>query len=115
MCSYNISITISGLYKTNYDQHNWDLLIAALNSPKFEEIDVMNRALLIIDVMDFATCGILNFKVAFSLITYIERETAFIPWNAALTKLELIKSKLTRTAIYGDFKVSTFQLKSFLE
>lgn len=48
------NIGISGLYKVQYDQQNWELLIKFLNGPRFKEISVMNRAQLVADALDLA-------------------------------------------------------------
>lgn len=89
----------------NYDIKNWQLLTHTLNSDNFINIDVMNRALLIVDAMDLANCGVLNYDMALILVQYVSREKLFVPWNAAVAKLEPVNAKLCRTPIYGLFKV----------
>ncbi len=44
------NIQLAGLYKIKYDERNYRLIVNALNSEEFTEIDVINRAQLIDDV-----------------------------------------------------------------
>ncbi|XP_046670632.1 aminopeptidase N-like isoform X3 [Homalodisca vitripennis] len=94
----------AGLYRVNYDQENWEMLAALLNSPQHTQVDALNRAQLIIDVMDVAELGRLSYQLAFEIIGSLRHEKEFLPWEAGLAKLEPIKTMLSRTANYGSFK-----------
>lgn len=48
------NIGLSGLYKVQYDQRNWDLLIKLLTGPDFKDIGVMNRAHIVADSLHLA-------------------------------------------------------------
>lgn len=96
----------SGLYRVNYDAENWSLLASTLNSPNYKDINVLNRAQLLIDVMDLAQLGDMSYSVALKVMTYLRNETEYLPWKAGLDKLEPVKTVLSRTANYGIFKVS---------
>lgn len=48
------NIEMSGLYKVKYDTKNWDLLIAQLSGPNYNQISSINRAQLIDDALDLA-------------------------------------------------------------
>lgn len=48
------NIGLSSLYKVDYDERNWRLLIDFLKGPDFKQIGVMNRAQLVSDALDLA-------------------------------------------------------------
>lgn len=98
------NLQLSALYKVNYDEKNWDLLIAHLNSPKFEQIDFVNRAQLIDDAFDFATINELNYTTPLKLISYLNYEDRYIPWRTALGNIGRLNNLLKRTSDYGHFK-----------
>lgn len=54
----------SGLYKINYDIKNWELLITSLRSPDYKKIPTLNRYQLLIDSMDLAWTGQLEYDLA---------------------------------------------------
>lgn len=99
------NVQLSGLYKVNYDAHNWNMLIAQLTTD-YEQIATLNRAELIIDAMDFAWSGHQDYAIALPLIKYLEQEKEYLPWAAALTKLSDVCRMLRRTPQNGAFKVS---------
>lgn len=49
---YNIGV--SGIYKVQYDQKNWDMITSTFNSTDFDRINLMNRANVVADVLDLA-------------------------------------------------------------
>lgn len=104
------NIKLSGLYKVKYDEKNWNLLIDALNGPKYEQIHKMNRAQLIDDALDLAWSGDLQFSIALRLIEYLKQEKEYIPWKAALANLNKMNTILKKTSKYGNFKKYMQQL-----
>lgn len=48
------NIDISGLYRVDYDNKNWNLLIDFLKGPNYHQIGTMNRAQLVADALDLA-------------------------------------------------------------
>lgn len=93
-----------GYYRVNYDENNWREIIKVLKSPKFEDIHVLNRAQLIDDSMNFAADGYLSYEIALEVVSYLERETDFIPWKAAVNNLEKLDYILKDRPVYGWFK-----------
>ncbi|PSN50097.1 hypothetical protein C0J52_04712 [Blattella germanica] len=59
-----LNIQAAGLYRVNYDIHNWELIARFLDSPRFEEMAVLNRALILDDALDLARVGLLSYKTA---------------------------------------------------
>lgn len=102
------NIQIAGIYKINYDQKNWDLLIDTLNGASYKEIDTLNRVQLIDDAADLAVTGELKYDVFFRILNYLKQETEYLPWKTALTNIGALDRKLMRGADYGMFKVSIF-------
>ena len=98
MCS------ILGYYRVNYDEKNWRLIINQLNEDH-NKIHVINRAQLINDALNFASIGLLNYDLALGVTSYLDKETEYFPWYAALNGLEYVGNMLEETASYGNFKV----------
>lgn len=79
-----------GYYRVNYDASNWQQLIQVLNSDNFQDIHVSNRAQLVDDALNLAADEYLDYGTAFGILSYLERETDYIPWRAAITNLDKI-------------------------
>lgn len=77
-----------GFYRVNYDLVNWRNIIKVLNSESYREIHVLNRAQLVDDAINFAIDGHIDFDVALNVLTYLERETDYLPWAAVATYLD---------------------------
>ena len=101
------NVKMSGLYKVQYDQKNWELLITQLSGTQYNKIDTMNRAQLIDDVLDLAWTGDQDYSVALRLVDYLKHETEYIPWKSALDNLSAVNRILRRSAQYGLFKVKS--------
>jgi len=65
---------------------------------------VINRAQILDDALNLAKSGHLDYKTALSLTGYLNKETEYIPWTAALNGISYIDKMLKRTAAYGEFK-----------
>ena len=96
-----------GYYRVNYDEKNWKLIIKQLNEDH-TKIHVINRAQIIDDALNLARVGQLKYELALEVTSYLNSETEYIPWAAALTGLRYLEEMLKRTPAYGDFKVSTY-------
>lgn len=77
-----------GYYRVNYDASNWQQLIRVLNSDNFKDIHVSNRAQLVDDALNLAADEYLDYETAFGVVTYLERETDYVPWRAAITNFD---------------------------
>jgi aminopeptidase N len=94
----------TGYYRVNYDEENWKLIIKQLNEDH-TKIHVINRAQIIDDALNLARAGHLKYELALGVTSYLNSETEYIPWAAALTALRHLEEMLKRTAAYGNFKV----------
>ena len=102
---FNGNLTdISGYFRVNYDVKNWKLIIQQLERDH-TQIHVINRAQLIDDALNLARVGLLDYKLALGVTSYLKRETEYIPWKAALGNLSYLRNMLSRSSAYGDFKV----------
>jgi len=98
---FNVQQT--GYYRVNYDEQNWKLIIKQLNEDH-TKIHVINRAQIIDDALNLARVGLLKYELALEVTSYLNSETEYIPWAAALTGFRYLEEMLKRTSAYGDFK-----------
>lgn len=101
---------LSTLYKVNYDERNWKLLIETLTNGDFDRIHVINRAQLIDDALYLAWTGEQDYEIAMRLIEYLKREREYLPWKSAFENLKRMKSIIRQTPNYEFFKVSCVSL-----
>lgn len=73
-------LCITGFYRVNYDNTNWQRIINYLNSDKYTKIHVLNRAQIIDDMYYFMKVGKITPQTFFDLIGYLKRETDYIAW-----------------------------------
>ncbi|CAM1325904.1 Uncharacterised protein PB.8118, partial [Pycnogonum litorale] len=105
------NIKETGFYKVNYDIKNWEMLINQLQVDK-DAIPLTNRAQLIDDALDLARAGLLDYGLALNITLYLDKETEFVPWDAAMTNLHYIDQMLSLTPAYGKWK--RYLLQKFL-
>jgi aminopeptidase N len=67
-------------------------------------ISVINRAQIMDDSLNLAEAGLLDYETALNLTRYLEHETEYVPWNAALSSMGYISSMMSRTSGYGLLK-----------
>lgn len=97
----------------NYDLDNWELIAKQLNSDRYDQIGVINRAQLLDDVLDFARSGWVTYKVALDVTNYLSREQHYLPWLTALNNLGYINKMTRTTPAYGKFKVSEDEILKY--
>uniref|UniRef100_A0A224XI48 Aminopeptidase n=1 Tax=Panstrongylus lignarius TaxID=156445 RepID=A0A224XI48_9HEMI len=98
-----LNINIAGLYRVQYDDRNWRMIVKTLNSDNYKLISPLNRANLLLDVFDFAWRGDVDYTLAFEVLSYLIRETDYVPFNAGLGRLHAIGQMLKRTPAYGQY------------
>lgn len=91
-------------YRVNYDALNWQLLSAALSSPRLEQVPVLGRVQLLSDVFALAWNNHLDYGTALQLASYLQRENEYLPLSTGLRGLAKIDNVLKRTADYGAFQ-----------
>ncbi|KAH8298427.1 hypothetical protein KR044_002485, partial [Drosophila immigrans] len=79
---------VNTIYRVNYDQKNWRMIIQALNSTEhFGDIHVLNRAQLMDDLMALAWMNLQSYELAFSMLEYLPHEHHYVPWKRILEVL----------------------------
>ncbi|KAK7913537.1 hypothetical protein WMY93_013748 [Mugilogobius chulae] len=94
---------VSGYFRVNYDQGNWDRLLSLLNS-NHQTLSVMNRAQIIDDAFNLARAKIIDTTLALKTTKYLSKETGYIPWESALRNLNYYILMFDRTEVYGALK-----------
>ncbi|KAK4881205.1 hypothetical protein RN001_004524 [Aquatica leii] len=97
------NVNISALYRINYDELNWRLLINALQN-NFYNIPVLNRVQLIDDSAALAWTGKLKYDIHFNILSYLVKESDFLPWRAAISNFDTFEKLFRRTSSYGILK-----------
>lgn len=97
---------VTTIYRVDYDERNWRMIIATLNSSQeYERIHVLNRAQLIDDLMALAGRDLHSYELAFSLMEYLAHESHPLPWIRALGVLQN-QGNLLRGEELKSFQVS---------
>ncbi|XP_061591376.1 aminopeptidase Ey-like [Cololabis saira] len=91
---------MSGYFRVNYDQGNWDRLLALLHA-SHQTLSVINRAQIIDDAFNLARAKIISTSLALRTTTYLSQERDYIPWESALRSLDYYILMLDRTEVYG--------------
>lgn len=107
-----LSIFIPGYFRTNYDVHNWQLIINLLKE-NYTDTDPITRALLIDDAFDMAKNGHLNYSILINLVNCWTQETQYLPWSALLDNLDFIYQYTSDLVIFKRVKVKhNFELQN---
>jgi aminopeptidase N len=102
----NIDFLFAGYYRVNYDIDNWNLITKGLHE-NHNNIPPLNRAQLLDDALNLAQAGKLPYSVLLDLTMYLEHDTDYIPWTAALNTLSFLDRRLTNNEGYDNFKVKS--------
>lgn len=100
----------TGYYRVNYDKTNWERIIKQLHGPNHELISTINRAQLIDDALNLARAGRLEYATALDVISYMDKETEYLPWKSALVGMSFLDSMLVKFQGYDLFREYALQL-----
>uniref|UniRef100_A0A2A4IXQ9 ERAP1-like C-terminal domain-containing protein n=1 Tax=Heliothis virescens TaxID=7102 RepID=A0A2A4IXQ9_HELVI len=89
---FNIQQT--GFYRVNYDDYTWNLIVLALRGADREKIHEYNRAQIVNDVFQFARSGLMTYQRALNILSFLEFETEYAPWVAAITGFNWLRNRL---------------------
>lgn len=99
---------VTGYYRVQYDQHNYDLLIAEVNSENWKNIHVLNRAQLLDDAINLAKARSIDINIAFGFLNSLGRERdlpdAYAPWATAHNALTYLDGYLKGHKSYNLFQ-----------
>ncbi|XP_015259615.1 PREDICTED: aminopeptidase N-like isoform X2 [Cyprinodon variegatus] len=99
------NINMKGFYRVNYDEANWERLIAKLSSNDVDmDISVINRAQIIDDAFNLAKAKIINTTLALRTTTFLNKEFEYMPWETARRNLNYFFLMFDRTEVYGPMK-----------
>ncbi|KAK7117381.1 hypothetical protein R3I94_022823 [Phoxinus phoxinus] len=97
------NINVTGYYRVNYDEENWNRLLNALQNSR-QSIPVINRAQLIDDAFNLAKAGIIPTTLALRTTLFLDAETEYMPWESALDNLDYFYLMFDRTELYGPMQ-----------
>lgn len=83
-----------GYYRVNYDSDNWAKISKALRSDNFGGIHVLNRAQIVDDLFNLARAGVVHYDVALDILDYLQDETEYAPWLAAVNGLTTLSRRI---------------------
>ncbi|NXG22890.1 AMPN Aminopeptidase, partial [Grallaria varia] len=95
-----LNINVSGYFRVNYNQDNWNQLLSQLNN-SHQVIPVINRAQIIDDAFNLARAKYVNVTLALSTTQFLSQETAYMPWEAALNNLQYFQLMFDRSEVFG--------------
>lgn len=98
---FNVQQT--GYYRVNYDDESWNIIAEHLLNGDLNTIHPLNRAQLVDDAFNLAHAGLLNYNITLKLVKYLEKETDYIVWKAALNGLSTMNKRLGLTELYKEF------------
>ncbi|XP_026322120.1 membrane alanyl aminopeptidase-like [Hyposmocoma kahamanoa] len=84
----------TGFYRVNYDDYTWNLIALALRGDDRTRIHEYNRAQIVNDLFQFARSGVMTYNRAFNLLAFLENETEYAPWFAAITGINWLRNRL---------------------
>ncbi|XP_073687905.1 aminopeptidase N-like [Garra rufa] len=97
------NINVTGYYRVNYDNENWQRLLNVLQT-SIQSIPVINRAQIIDDAFNLAKAGIIETTLALKTTLFLESENEYIPWESALDNLYYFYLMFDRTEVYGPMQ-----------
>lgn len=98
-----LNINVTGYFRVNYDQGNWDKLLAELGT-NHQAIPVINRAQLIDDAFNLARAKYISILLALNTTRYLGQEREYLPWSAALDNLGYFRLMFDRSEVYGPMQ-----------
>ncbi|XP_053575340.1 aminopeptidase N-like [Bombina bombina] len=97
------NINVTGYYRVNYDDGNWEKLLKALQD-NTDAIPLINRAQIIDDSFNLARAKYINTTRALDTTKFLSKEVEYMPWQAALGSLSYFVQMFDRTEVYGPMK-----------
>ncbi|KAM8974074.1 aminopeptidase N-like isoform 3-T3 [Pelodytes ibericus] len=97
------NINVTGYFRVNYDDANWDKLIIQLEADH-SVIPVINRAQIIDDAFNLARAKHIQTTRALDTTKYISKDVEYMPWQATLSSLSFFNLMFDRTEVYGLMK-----------
>ncbi|XP_036133941.1 aminopeptidase N [Molossus molossus] len=98
-----LNVNVTGYYQVNYDAENWRKIQDQLQK-NLLVIPVINRAQVIHDAFDLASAGMVPVTLALNNTLFLNKETEYLPWQAALSSLSYFKLMFDRSEVYSSMQ-----------
>ncbi|NWV49442.1 AMPN Aminopeptidase, partial [Daphoenositta chrysoptera] len=95
-----LNLNVTGYFRVNYNQENWDQLLNQLGTDH-KVFPVINCAQIIDDAFNLARAKYVNVTLALSTTRFLSRETEYMPWQAALSNLQYFQLMFDRSEVFG--------------
>ncbi|NWV98288.1 AMPN Aminopeptidase, partial [Machaerirhynchus nigripectus] len=95
-----VNLNVTGYFRVNYNQENWDQLLKQLGTDH-EVFPVINRAQIIDDAFNLARAKYVSVTLALNTTRFLSRERAYMPWQAALNNLQYFQLMFDRSEVFG--------------
>ncbi|NXP68952.1 AMPN Aminopeptidase, partial [Chloropsis cyanopogon] len=95
-----LNINVTGYFRVNYNQENWDQLLDQLNT-NHTVFPVINRAQIIDDAFNLARAKYVDVTLALNTTRFLRQETEYMPWEAALNNLQYFQQMFDRSEVFG--------------
>ncbi|XP_028172441.1 membrane alanyl aminopeptidase-like [Ostrinia furnacalis] len=92
----------TGLYRVKYDSQSLQMIIKALKGGELEKIHYLNRAKIINDLFAFYFADEVSFSTLNDALLYLQSETDFNVWYAAIRGLNKLRSRYLGTDTVAD-------------
>lgn len=107
---------VTGYYRVQYDQHNYDLLLAEVNGDNWQNIHVLNRAQLLDDAINLAKARLIDINIAFGFLNSLRREKdlpeSYAPWHTAHNALTYLNGYMKGHKNYDLFQSFVAEISS---
>ncbi|CAH3110477.1 unnamed protein product [Pocillopora meandrina] len=100
---FKANVGQTGFYRVNYDEENWKGLSQQLLH-NHTVLSPSDRSGLIDDALSLARTGVLEYKIAFQIIEYINHELEYVPWAVTLRSMAYIGNMLSSRASYNLYQ-----------
>nr|AAC36148.1 aminopeptidase [Plodia interpunctella] len=100
-----LNIQQTAFYRVNYDDYTWNLIALALQSNESRAvIHEYNKAQIVNDIFQFARSGLMSYTRALSLLSFLQYETDYAPWVAAITGFNWLRNRFAGTSLQETFE-----------
>ncbi|XP_055853626.1 membrane alanyl aminopeptidase-like [Episyrphus balteatus] len=103
----------TGYYRVNYSEPAWHQLHHALRSKDWDGIHELNRAQYVDDLLALSRSGQLNYELSLVCLNYLDTETHYLPWTAALNGFDFLAIRLGLDKANFAYYITKISKKSY--
>ncbi|XP_049870024.1 membrane alanyl aminopeptidase-like [Pectinophora gossypiella] len=81
-----------GIYRVNYDTHNWEMIAAALKENS-STIHHLNRAQIVDDVFALMRSQRITYDLGFQVLDFLKQETNYYVWYPAISGFSWLRNR----------------------